>query len=225
MAIISKDLLNFLSDLSENNNREWFADNKSTFKSHESDIKLFQSELNTQLNINDNIASHKLMRIYRDVRFSKDKTPYRSRFAGSFIRASEQLRGRYFMSIEPNNTVVGGGFYGPNTADLKRIRKEFEVDDSEMREILAAPNFKKIFISLLGDEVKTAPRDFDKNHPAIDLIKKKQFYFFKSFTDEEVLLPSFQNEVLICFETLRPFFDYMSDVLTTDLNGVSILDS
>ena len=224
MAVITKELLNFLSDLSENNNREWFANNKSIFKAHESEMKIFQNELDTQLSINDNIAAHKLMRIYRDVRFSKDKTPYRSRFAGSFIRATEHLRGRYFMSIEPNKTVIGGGFYGPNTSDLKRIRKEFEIDASEMREILNAPNFKKTFASLLGDEVKTAPRDFDKNHPAIDLIKKKQFYFFKSFTDEEVLSPNFQKEVLLCFETLRPFFDYMSDVLTTDLNGVSILD-
>ncbi len=220
---LSKATFQFLKQLSKNNNREWFADHKITFKAQELEVKSFFEAVHQQLAETDNIESHKLMRIYRDVRFSKDKTPYKARFAGSFTRATLQLRGGYFINLEPGNCLVGGGFYGPNSADLMRIRKEFEMDANEIREIIANPQFQKTFGSLHGAEVKTAPRGFDKNHQAIDLIKKKQFYVMRTFTDAEVTSSHFQDEVITTFATLRPFFDYMSDVLTTNLNGESII--
>ena len=224
MMNLSKQTFQFLKQLAQNNNRAWFTENKTTFKKQEAEVKAFFAAVHQQLAETDNIESHKLMRIYRDVRFSKDKTPYKPRFAGSFKRATLQLRGGYFINIEPGNSLVGGGFYGPNPDDLMRIRKEFEIDDSEIREIISAPKFTKLFGTLQGEEVKTAPRGFDKNHPAIDLIKKKQFYVMRSFTDAEVIAPQFINEVITTFIALRPFFDYMSDVLTTNLNGESIIE-
>lgn len=102
------------------------------------------------------------MRIYRDVRFSKDKTPYKPRFSGSFRRATAALRGGYFLNIEPEgNSIVGGRFYRPNTDDLKRIRQEFAQDDSEIRKILNDKKFKPLFSQLQGEELKTAPRGFN----------------------------------------------------------------
>ncbi len=222
--MITKQTYKYLKQLQKNNNRNWFSEHKTTFKKQELELKNFFKEVHQKLEKTDNIESHKLMRIYRDVRFSKDKTPYRPRFAGSFKRATANLRGGYFINIEPNNNAIGGGFYAPSSADLLRIRKEFEIDDTEIREILNTPKFKKIFTTLLGEEVKTAPRNFDKNHIAIDLIKKKQFYVMRTFTDEEVIATNFKNEVITTFKTLRPFFNYMSEVLTTDLNGESLLD-
>ncbi len=221
---ITKASFQFLTQLSKNNNRTWFSDHKNEFKAHEVGVKAFFQEIHNQLSKIDYIESHKLMRIYRDVRFSKDKTPYKPRFAGSLKRATEQLRGGYFINIEPGNCLVGGGFYAPNPQDLMRIRKEFEIDDSEIRAIIANPQFKKMFGKLQGEEVKTAPRGFDKTHQAIDLIKKKQFYVMRSFTNAEVVSPHFKNEVIKTFTALRPFFDYMSDVLTTNLNGESIIE-
>jgi len=169
------------------------------------------------------IERHKVYRIYRDVRFSKDKTPYNPRFAGFYKRATARLRGGYFMTIEPNNSMVGGGFWGPNSADLKRIRKEFEYDDKPIRKILNNKKFRDTFGDMIGEEVKTAPRGFDSEHPAIDLIRKKQFYFMRPFTNAEVCQEDFMEEVVKTFRTIRPYFDYMSDVLTTNLNGESIL--
>ncbi len=225
MVQITESSLAFLKNLSDNNNREWFNENKTTYKTHESNIKLFLQQVSEKLSITDDIEGFKMMRIYRDIRFSKDKTPYKPRFAASFKRSTERLRGSYYISLAPGNCVVGGGFYGPNSDDLNRIRKEFELDASEINEILNNKEFKTIFPDgMLGESLKTAPRGFDKNHKDINLIRKKQFYFIKSFSDKEVISENFQNEVNEVFVTLRPFFDFMSEVLTTNLNGESILE-
>lgn len=221
--MISKDLLKFLSDLKQNNDRDWFNAHKSTFKAHEADAKAFFKSVHEELSKTDEIEKHKLMRVYRDVRFSKDKTPYKPRFAGSFSRATAALRGGYYLNIEPGNSIAGGGFYGPNADDLKRIRQEFDMDDSEIRAILNDKAFKAMFGELRGEELKTAPRGFDPNSKAIDLIRKKQFYVIREFTDKEVLAPDFKDKVIETYQVIRPYFDYMSSVLTTNANGESTL--
>lgn len=224
MELINKDLLQFLTELRKNNNREWFSERKSTFEEYNREAKAIFEAIAERLKMTDDIASHKLMRIYRDVRFSKDKTPYKARFAGSFKRATEHLRGGYYLNIEPGNTMVGGGFYAPNPADLWRIRKEFEMDTTEIKVIIDNNKFKTYFPKgIEGDEVKTAPRGFSRDSKAIELIRKKQFYAMRSFTDNEVVSPTFIDEVVDTFVTLRPFFNYMSEVLTTNLNGESII--
>ena len=97
------------------------------------------------------------------------------------------------------------------------------MDDEEIRTIINEEKFRNIWGNFVGDEVKTAPRGFDKEHKAIDLIKKKQYIFTKKFNDKEVLDPNFIDEIDIAFKAIRPYFNYMSDVLTTDLNGVSLI--
>lgn len=221
--MITKDLLKFLEDLRKNNDRDWFNENKPTFRTHENTAKAFFKLAEEKLSPIDNIEGHKIMRIYRDVRFSKDKTPYKARFAGSFGRSTPALRGSYYLNIEPGSSIAGGGFYGPNTEDLKRIRQEFEMDASEMREILNNKEFKAMFGEMQGAELKSAPRGFDPEHPAIDLIRKKQFYFIRKFSDKEILAPDFMDEVVRTFSVIRPYFDYMSSILTTNANGESIL--
>ena len=226
MAQIPKSTLTFLEDLSQNNNRDWFNERKAIFKSHEKVVKVFYESVLEKLRQTDEIDAYKLMRIYRDVRFSKDKTPYKARFAGSFRRSTDALRGGYFLNIEPSNCCVGGGFYSPNPKDLLRIRKEFSIDPTEIYNIISGKKFKTMFSEgILGEGVKTAPKGFSKDNDAIELIRKKQFYVMKSFTDTEMLSPDFSDRVVEVFVTLRPFFDYMSEVLTTNLNGESLIDN
>lgn len=222
---ISKSVFRFFKTLEKNNNREWFNENKPEFKAIEKEVKLFYQAIYDNLNQHDTIDKLKVFRIYRDVRFSKNKLPYKTHFGGSFHRAKPILRGGYYLHIQPDNeSFIATGFWEPSKEDLFRIRKEFEVDDSEMRAILANKKFNTIWgDTLIGDELKTAPRDFDKAHKAIDLIKKKQFIFTKKFTDHEVLSATFLNDIDVAFKAIRPFFDYMSDVLTTDLNGESLI--
>lgn len=222
--MISKEVLDFMSSLSKNNNREWFAENKTAFQKIESEAKIFFNEVYTDLQKHDSIESINIYRIYRDIRFSKDKSPYKKYLSVWYSRTKPFFRGSYYLHIEPGNSFVEGGFWNPNPDDLKRIRKEFELDDSEIREIMSAPDFRKYFNGLEGEELKTAPKDFDKSHKNIDLIKKKQFLVIRNFTDMEVLDKNFKNEVLKTFNAMRPYFDYMSDVLTTNLNGESIIE-
>ena len=222
---IPKSALDFFKKLEKNNNRDWFNDNKKEFKAIEAEVKAVYNELYNRLNLHDEIDKMKMFRIYRDVRFSKDKTPYKTHFGGSFHRKKPALRGGYYLHIAPNNeSFIATGFWEPASPDLLRIRKEFEMDAEPMREILADKNFNSIWGNqFVGDEVKSAPKGFSKEHPNIDLIKKKQFIFTRKFTDQEITANNILDVVDDSFKAIRPYFNYMSDVLTTDLNGVSLI--
>ena len=221
---IENTTLEFLSNLKENNNREWFTDNKSEFTKSQENIKAFYAAIHENLEGHDEIEKLKIFRIYRDVRFSKDKTPYKTHFSGSFSRSGKALRGGYYLQVSPTDSFLAGGFWAPEKEDLYRIRKEIELDDTEFRELLNSDNFVKYFGGIFqGDELKTAPKGFDKAHPAIDLIRKKGYIAVRNFSKEEVLSPNFLSEVNITFKALRPFFNLFSDVLTTNLNGESLL--
>ena len=219
------EALVFLNKLKRNNNRDWFNEHKPEFQDIQKDIKKFYEKIRFNLEQHDEIEKLKMFRIYRDVRFSKDKTPYNYHFAGSFSRTGKKLRGGYYLRIRPGESFLAGGFWAPNKEDLFRIRKEIEFGDKELRSILSAKEFEQYFGGeLVGEELKTAPKGFSKDDPAIDLIRKKGFVAVRNFTDKEVLSPNFLSEINRSFTSLRPNFDYMSEVLTTDLNGASTID-
>ncbi|CAI8405280.1 MAG: Uncharacterised protein [Flavobacterium sp. SCGC AAA160-P02] len=221
---IKKSSLQYLKKLQENNNRDWFSKHKPDFIEAQNNVKDLYNTIRENLDKHDEIEKFKLFRIYRDVRFSKDKTPYKAHFSGSFSRLGKHLRGGYYLRIRPRESFLAGGFWEPNKEDLYRIRKEIEVDATEMRDILNGKEFVKHFGGTLqGAELKTAPRGFDKEHPDIDLLRKKGFVAIREFSDKEVTSNNFIEEVNNSYKALRPFFDYMSDVLTTNLNGESIL--
>ncbi|MEJ6583999.1 MAG: DUF2461 domain-containing protein [Crocinitomicaceae bacterium] len=224
---ISKNDFNFLNKLEKNNDRDWFTANKEEYQTSHESLIAFADAVLEKLNRHDVIETlngkKSLYRIYRDVRFSKDKAPYKTHWAGGYKRATVERRGGYFFHIAPNNgSFVAGGFWAPSKEDLQRIREEIAVDDQEMRDVLADNNFTKTFGRLVGEQLKSAPKGFAKEHKAIDLLRFKQFVFSKNFTDEEVLSPNFADKVDQTFKAMRPFFDYMSDVLTTDINGEKI---
>jgi uncharacterized protein (TIGR02453 family) len=221
---IPREVFSFLKRLGKNNNRDWFKDNKPEFKELEKEVKQVYNQVYGLLNKHDEIDKMKMFRIYRDVRFSKNKLPYKTHFGGSFNRIKPRLRGGYYLHIQPNNeSFIATGFWEPNKDDLFRIRKEFVMDDQEIRKIISKKSFQAIWGNLVGDELKTAPRDFDKEHKAIDLIRKKQYIFTKKYTDKEVTSQTFIDDVNTSFKAIRPYFNYMSDVLTTNLNGESLL--
>ncbi|RMB57459.1 DUF2461 domain-containing protein [Dokdonia sinensis] len=227
MASIPKSSLDFLTKLKKNNHRDWMTENKKEYLASEKRLKEVYAQIQQGLSKTDEIEKLKVFRINRDIRFSNDKTPYNVHRSASFSRAGAHRRGGYYLRIEPNgNSMIGGGFFGPEPADLKRIRQEFEMDASEIRAILAEPAFVKAYGGAFDawDPVKTAPRGFNVDGPNIDLIRLKNFVVTRKFTDAQVTAPDFPDTVVAHFQLLRPFFDYMSDVLTTDLNGVSLLE-
>lgn len=219
-------VFDFLKKLKKNNNREWFNNNKKEYTKAHQKTKEFFEYVNNKLQVHDEIERSKMMRIYRDVRFSKDKTPYKPRFANSYSRLGIKLRGGYFINLDPGDCFVAGGFWEPSKEDIFRLRKEIEVDASEIRSILNAKQFKKYFGGKFYSfkELKSAPRGFNKNHPDVDLLRKKGFIAVRKFKDSEVFNTNFIDEVDETFRAMRPFFDLFSNILTTNLNGESILD-
>jgi len=221
--MLTNSTFEYLDLLKKNNNRDWFTDNKKRFEVENKNAKNFFTEVLADLEKIDSIERMQVFRIYRDVRFSKDKTPYKTHFSVGFTRTKPLLRGGMYLHIEDGGSFVGGGFWEPNNEDLQRVRKELELDASELRAIINDDTFKQFFKNgLEGEELKTAPKGFDKTHPDIDLIRKKQFLIGRNFSNKEVLASNFKDEVVKTFAAMRPFFDYMSDVLTTDLNGESL---
>ena len=225
MATIQKSSFSFLNKLKKNNNRDWMTEHKKEYQSSEKLLKQFYSSVEDRLNITDEISKLKVFRINRDLRFSKDKTPYNVHRSASFSRAGAHRRGGYYLRLEPGKSAMAGGSFSPEPADLLRIRKEFEMDASEIREILNEKEFKKTFKEFDQTyKVKTAPKGFNKEDENIELIRLKSYFVVHNFTDEEVFADNFQENLMHKYKLLRPYFDYMSDVLTTDLNGVSLLD-
>ena len=223
MQAIPKNTISFLKELKLNNNREWFNENKDRFNNIQSQVKIFAQEVNDSLNVSDNIEKIKIFRIYRDLRFSKDKTPYKKNIGMAFHRAKPELRGGYYLEISADESFIAAGFWNPNKEDLLRIRKEIEIDGQEFNRIINQKKIKDIWGDLRGDEVKTSPKGFNSDHEYIDLIKKKQFIFIKKLKEKDILDEKFQIELVNYFESIRPFFDYMSEVLTTNLDGEVII--
>jgi len=224
MCIIQKSTFSFLTSLKKNNNRDWMQENKKEYLANEKALKQFYATIEKNLNKTDEISKVKVFRINRDLRFSKDKTPYNVHRSVSFSRAGAHRRGGYYLRLEPGNSLMAGGFFSPEPLDLLRIRKEFEMDASEIKSILNKKDFKKAFGGFNQKyKVKTAPRNFDKQDPNIDLIKLKSYFVVHNFTDSEVFSEDFAENVTNHFLLLRPYFNYMSEVLTTDLNGVSLI--
>ncbi len=222
---IENATLEYLKDLQKNNNRDWFSETKPRYVQAQKNAKEVFAAIHEELQMHDEIEKSKMMRIYRDVRFSNDKTPYKAHFANSYSRLGKELRGGYFLRIRPGESFLAGGFWEPSKEDLLRIRKEIELDASEIRALLAAKDYQQYFGGKFESfsELKTAPRGFDKAHKDIDLLRKKGFIASRSFTDAEVLSENFLEEVAKSYKALRPFFDLFSDLLTTNLNGESIL--
>lgn len=226
-TVIDEDSINFLKKLSKNNNREWFNEHKDMYQKTHNNIIAFADTLLSEMNKHDQIETESgkkaLFRIYKDVRFSKEKIPYNTHWSGGFKRATKKLRGGYYFRVEPGNSFIAGGFWGPEPDDLKRIRQDIDLNYKEWKKMMANKTLVNTFGGIIGEQLGSAPRGYAKDHPAIDLLRYKQFILKREFTDKEVLSPDFLSRVNDTYKKMRPFLDYMSDVLTTDGNGVSII--
>ena len=216
-------IFRFFKQLAKNNNREWFEQHKPEFKALETEVKQFGEALKDKLNQHDSIDRFKVFRIYRDVRFSKDKTPYKTHFGLTWHRTKPEFRGGYYLHLKPDDIFLACGFWDPAPADLKRIRQEIDLDGDEYRNLINAPAFKKLWGALQGNAVKTAPKGYAKDHPDIDLLRFKQHIFMIRYTEKEVAAADFIDRLDAALQAVRPFVDYMSVVLTTNADGESLV--
>ncbi len=225
--MIKPSTLDFLRDLAAHNDRDWFKEHKHRYEAARENMIQVAEDLFDAMSEHDNLVPTEgkkmIFRIYRDVRFSKNKAPYKDHLSGSLKRATDELRGGYYFEVKPGNaSFQGGGFWAPNKEDLLRMRTAIAADDEPMREIMAAPDFRKFFGEFRGEQLKTAPKGFPKDHPAIDLLRYKSFVVYRHLTDEQVLSDAYVDLLVEGYQAMRPFFDYMSEVLTTDGNGLPL---
>ncbi|MEO7215496.1 DUF2461 domain-containing protein [Mucilaginibacter sp.] len=223
-ATIPSTAFDFLEKLRRYNDRNWFTANKTHYQQQATYITAFADSLLKALNKHDVIetpsGAKSLYRIYRDVRFSKDKTPFSTYWGGRFKRAGKQRRGGYYYHLEPGDkSFVLCGFWGPSTPDLKLIREDIAFDPSPFRKIVNHRKFVSNFGQLQGEQLKTSPKGYDPTHAAIDLLRYKQFLVMRRFTDKEVLSGNFLQLADQAFQGMRPFLDYMSELLSVDANG------
>ena len=216
----------FLKDLSEHNDRVWFNEHKSTYLAAQQNMIDFVEQLMLLMGEHDLLESESgkksLYRIYSDVRFSKDKSPYNPRFAFNMVRATKQRRGGYYVNIRPGNCFLACGFFAPNTADLKRFREDIATNSARWDAILRGPLIVHYFGELKGEQVPTVPRGYDKQQAGIEWIRHKQFILRHDFADHEVLAPDFLHSINEIFKAARPFLELCSEVLTTNANGESL---
>lgn len=217
----------FLEQLKKNNNRQWFEKHKDEYDTYHQEVITFADAVLaevTKFDVIETVNGKKsLHRIYRDIRFSKDKTPYKTHWGGAFKRAGQERRGGYYFHLEKGNFFVGGGFWAPDNKDLLHIRKQLDLDAKPLRKVLNSKAFKDYFKELEGEKLKSSPKGFESNNENIDLINYKQFIVWHKFTDKEAFDKNFYKEVARGFKNMLPFFNVMTNYLTTNLNGESLL--
>ncbi|AVM51370.1 DUF2461 domain-containing protein [Capnocytophaga sp. oral taxon 878] len=217
-------IFKYLTELSNNNHKDWFDAHKNNYEIAKKLTDNFFKQIYAKLAEHDSLAPIKIYRIYRDLRFSKDKTPYKTHFGCYIQRKQPHNRGGYYIHLSPDETFIGGGFFDPNKEDLLRIRQEISLNADEFTQIMNSKDIITQFDGKLwGDELKTAPKDFDKDDPMIHYLRKKQFLLKHDYSQEDVFSNDFFQKVTEGLLAMRPFFDFMTEALTTNLNGESIL--
>lgn len=197
-----KEILDFLTELSQNNDREWFEGKKRHYQELKLRHEHFIESVIEAINFYDPIigrpkAKDCIFRIYRDVRFSNNKAPYKEHF-GAFISLNGKKTERpgYYIHIQPGNSFAGGGVYHPGPQVLKKIRQEIYYDSKTLKSILEDSKFKEVYPSLYDDKLSRPPKDFDPGFPDIELIKYKSWFVDHSFTDAEVVSPHFVTKTI-----------------------------
>jgi len=214
--MVSIETLNFLKELKENNYKEWFHAQKNRYAAVKTEMEQITNQLIAGIATFDEGVTglnpkNCLFRINRDIRFSADKSPYKTNL-GSFVveGGKKSGLGGYYLHIEPGGSFLGGGIHMPPSAALKAIRTEIYNFTDEFIEIVENESFKNAFGGISGDKLKSAPQGFDKSFDYIDLLKYKSYTVFDTISDDEITNPSYLQKVLEHFKTMQPFIAFLN---------------
>lgn len=219
MEAIAKTTLEFLSELKINNEREWFNRNRSRYEASKTNFERFVQELIDELVKAEPIlkgleARSCIYRINRDIRFSNDKSPYKTNMGAFIVRGGRKNGDRfagYYIHVEPGEGMIAGGAYMPPAPWLSSIRAKISEEPDRFLKIINEKNFQKLFGTLDGEKLKTAPKDFDKEHPMIEFLKYKSFLAVNKVPDKQVTDPDFLKYVIKVFLAMKPLNDFLND--------------
>jgi len=220
--MISKQLVSFLETLKDNNNREWFQKNKTWYEEVKTEFEAFTVKLIATVGKIDKEVAYLepkdcTYRIYRDTRFSPDKTPYKTNFGAYLVRGGKKsgLAGYYFH-IEPGLCLLAGGIYMPMPDVLKKIRQEIYENIDEFLEIIRNPEFVKHFGNINDEsKLKTAPKEFPKNFPHMEYLKFKNYSVAKNLSLRTLQSNKLLNEIEVVFGALVPLNKFLNQVLVS----------
>jgi uncharacterized protein (TIGR02453 family) len=211
--------IKFLKDLKKNNNKPWFDANRKRYEDAKQDYAQFiqtilEKHSKKDPAIKDLKAKDCMFRINRDIRFSKDKSPYKSNFGASMNRGGKKsIYAGYYFHLEPSESFVGGGLWMPTPPDLKKLRQEIDYNLDEFKKIVSSKKFKAVYGGLYtGDDVSLSkvPQGFEKDNPAAEYIKLKCFIATKKLTEADITGKTLEKQVLEAFETLQPLVEFIN---------------
>ncbi len=216
--MLQQETISFLTDLAHNNNKPWFDANRDRYQAAKDDFEQFiTSVLAASAPLDTNLPNQKakdcIFRIFRDVRFGKDKTPYKANFGAFFSKGGKKYPGAgYYMHLEPGGkSFIGGGLWMPETPMLKAIRQEIDYNFAEFKGIIEQKKFVELFQTISGEQVKTTPQGYSADNPAIEYLKMKSFTVGHNvITDKQLTDKHFLTSVMEVFTTMKPFVDFLN---------------
>lgn len=210
--------LQFLRNLEKNNNRDWFNENKTIYQEAQQDVVYFVEKLIEEMaNFDEELvkldAKKSLFRIYRDTRFSKDKSPYKTNFGASLGMGKGSQKAGYYLHIEPGKSFLGGGIYMPEPSVLKAIRKEISAFGNEFQSILEKDDFRNYFRGLsVEDKLKNVPQGFEKDDKMAEFLKLKHFIVTHPVSDDLLLSESAPKEIANVYKAMKPLVDFLNAI-------------
>ncbi|GAB0155245.1 DUF2461 domain-containing protein [Chryseobacterium sp. Alg-005] len=215
-ATLSPKTFEFLKKLTKNNSREWFNENKSLYtESQENVVEFLEDLIKEMAGFDEELskidAKKSLFRIYRDTRFAKDKSPYKTNFGASLGMGKGSQKGGYYLHLEPGKSFIAGGIYMPEPAVLKEVRKEISLYGDDFLNILNQKEFKKHFPELdQDDKLKKVPQGFEKEDPMAEYLKLKSFIVVYYLKDEEVQDKNAVKNLAKIFKLMKPLNDFLN---------------
>jgi uncharacterized protein (TIGR02453 family) len=223
--MINKEMLHFFTEIEQNNNKPWFETNKQRYLAIQESFLDFVNHLLTEIRKIDTIYEKDLKkyvsRIYRDIRFSKDKSPYKNHISGLIERAPDNKKCPLYIHIQPGNSFIGGGVWQPEPSLLQKVRQEIDYNGSEFNKIINKKSFVKLFGTMNGDplfdkmtrdKLIRPPKGYTEDNPNIELLKLKQYIIHRQFDDDMVCSKSFIKEVVVSYKEALPFFNFFDAV-------------
>ena len=216
--MIEKSTLQFLTDLKKNNTKEWFDANRKRYEAAKESIQNVTGELIKSIGIYDeDIAQLQVkectFRINRDVRFSKNKAPYKTNISAIFSKGGKKAdTAGFYVHIEPGGAFVAAGYWNPEPKKLASVRQEIDYNLDEWKKILSAKKFKETFAEGLSkeDTLQRPPKGYDEENPAIEFLKLKSFIVTKKLTDADLMDKNFEKKIVTIFTAVKPFLDFLN---------------
>ena len=216
---MKKETLNFLSELKDNNKKAWFDENRKRYQEARKEFVDFIEDLILEISkFDENIqgidAKKTLMRINRDIRFSKDKTPYKL-FLGAKIRmgVKKNVSAGYFIRIGNGMSGIAGGLPMLDSTTLSQVRKGIVKNSAELIKIINDKSFKETFKEIVGEKLKNPPRGYSKDHSMIEFLKFKEFIVYKNYKDQEVLSEDFLKKIVNEFKIMKPLINFFNHII------------